>query len=340
LREFFRAPEAVFWVYGFPIMMAVALGIAFREQPAEEIRVAVPGDPSSVTTHESALVKMLSADKRVKVEVLDPDKAQHDLRRGKIDLVVVAKAGTADTPAYECWFQPSRPGSMLARTVVDDLLVRDASKNAPVITEQAVEAPGSRYIDFLIPGLVGMNLMGGGLWGVGFVIVDMRVRKLLKRFLASPMRKHDFLLSLMLSRLIFTLIDVLVLLSFAWLVFGVGVAGNVLVLLVVIILGAASFAGVGLLVACRAKTIESVSGLMNLVMLPMFVLSGVFFSSDRFPDVIQPFVQALPLTALNNALRGVMLDGAGPVTLGPALAILAGWGVVSFALALRWFRWS
>jgi len=120
----------------------------------------------------------------------------------------------------------------------------------------------------------------------------------------------------------------------------VGVRGRVLDLVLLIVLGASAFAGLGLLVACRAKTTEAVSGLMNLVMLPMWLMSGVFFSSERFPDAMQPFIQALPLTALNDALRAVMLDGASLASQWHKIAVLVAWGLISFVLALRWFRWS
>ena len=182
--------------------------------------------------------------------------------------------------------------------------------------------------------------MGGGLWGVGFVIVDMRIRKVLKRFLATPMRKSDFLLGILLSRLLFMVPEIFVLLLFAWLAFGVVIQGSLLVLVILILLGALTFAGIGLLVASRAKTLEAVSGLMNLVMLPMWVLSGIFFSSERFPEAMQPFIQALPLTPLNDALRAVILEGASLPQLWPQTAILGSWAVGSFVLALRWFRWN
>jgi ABC-type multidrug transport system permease subunit len=200
--------------------------------------------------------------------------------------------------------------------------------------------PGGRYIDFLVPGLLGMGLMGGGLWGVGFVTVDLRVRKLLKRYLATPMRKADFLAALMISRLLFMVPEVLLLLVFSWLVFGVTVAGGLGAVVLLILLGAFAFSGVGLLVACRATTMESASGLMNLVMLPMWVLSGIFFSSERFPDFLQPLIRALPLTALIDALRAVMLEGATLASQWPQVLTLAAWGVVSFTLALWLFRWN
>jgi ABC-type multidrug transport system permease subunit len=229
----------------------------------------------------------------------------------------------------------------LARNATDDYLQRHAGRRDVVATaDQPVTEPGGRYIDFLIPGLIGMGLMGGGLWGVGFVLVDMRVRKLLKRFLATPMRRSHFLLAVMLSRLFFTLTDIVVLLIFGYLMFGVRCQGNYLELTIAVLLGGASFAGIGLLVASRAQTVETVSGLMNLVMLPMWILSGVFFSSERFPEAVQPLINLLPLTALNQLLRGIMLEGKSLAALWPQLAILASYGVGTFAVALRVFRWK
>ena len=199
--------------------------------------------------------------------------------------------------------------------------------------------PGARYIDFLIPGLLGMNLMGSGLWGVGFSVVQARTKGLLKRFLATPMRKSEYLLSYMLSRIVFLFLEVGALVGFGYWIFDVGVHGTIAALAIITFLGAFSFSGVGLLVASRAKTIEAVSGLMNLVMLPMWILSGTFFSYARFPEAMQPYVKALPLTALNDALRGVMIDGASLVGVARPLGIVVLWGAVCFVLALRLFRW-
>jgi ABC-type multidrug transport system permease subunit len=224
---------------------------------------------------------------------------------------------------------------------VDDVLQRKKGRTDPLpVRSEQVQEPGGRYIDFLVPGLIGMSLMGGGLWGVGFATVDMRIRKLLKRFLATPMRKTDFLLGILLSRLIFLVPEILVLLVFARLAFGVVVQGSLLAVVALVLLGALAFAGIGLLVASRAQTLETVSGLMNLVMLPMWVLSGIFFSSERFPEAMQPFIKALPLTALIDALRAVTLEATPLAALWHQVAMLAGWAVVSFVLALRWFRWQ
>lgn len=336
LREFYREPAAVFWVYGFPLFLALLLGMAFRNRPVEQVRVDLVTDgPAGMVAAEN-MKASLEKDPRLKVVLGDAATGRNRMRTAKTDIVVTPAVSNA-APDY--LIEPNRPEAVLAKNAVENVLLRDQFPAVPRPTESTLDEPGSRYIDFLIPGLIGTNLMGGGLWGVGFVIVDMRVRKLLKRFLATPMRKTDFMLSLVLSRLIFTMIEIVLLLGFAWLVFGVRVFGDPFAFLVLLVTGGVCFGGVGLLIASRAKTIETVSGLMNAVMLPMYLLSGVFFSADRFPDVMQPFIQALPLTVLINALRDVMNEGAGLAAVVRPSIILLGWGVVCFFVALRLFRW-
>jgi ABC-2 type transport system permease protein len=333
-REFYREPAALFWVYGFPLILAGALGAAFAEKPVPAAAVDVQGDASdpAVEKVRAALV----ADPGVKVTVSDETAARYRLRTAKTDVVVVPRA---EAPGHEFVFDETRSESVLARNAADRALLRAAAPNAPRAPETAVREPGGRYIDFLIPGLLGMNLLGGGLFGVGFGVADLRVRKLLKRFQATPMRRTDFMLSLMLSRLVFTLIDILLLLGFSYLVFDIRVRGNVLVFGTLIAAGGFCFAGMGLLIGSRAKTLEAAAGLVNAIMLPMYVVSGVFFSSARFPDAAQPVIKALPLTALNDGLRAVMNDGAGFEALGYPLLVLAIWGVLCFVVALRIFRW-
>jgi ABC-type multidrug transport system permease subunit len=202
-----------------------------------------------------------------------------------------------------------------------------------------VAEPGARYIDFLIPGLVGMNLMSAGMWGIGYLIVEMRTKKLVKRMLATPMRRADFLLSFIIMRAFFVVVEVPTLFAFGWLVFGVRIAGSLSLLFALSLLGSLTFAGLGLLVASRAQNTQTVGGLMNLVMMPMFICSGVFFSTSNFPGAMQPFLRALPLTAMNDALRAVANEGAGAAQVSGSIAILAAWGIASFAAALKMFRW-
>jgi ABC-type multidrug transport system permease subunit len=335
-REFYREPAALFWVYGFPLILAFALGLAFREKPVPASTVDVLVDPA-YSTQAGELRDSLAADPGLKVALHDESTARQRLRTSKTDLIVVPRPGT---PAgVEFLYDATRSESVLARNAVDRALLRARNPAAPVAPETAVAEPGGRYIDFLIPGLLGINLLGGGLFGVGFVAADLRVRKLLKRFQATPMRRSDFLLSLMLSRLVFTFVDIALLLGVSYWAFDIRVRGNPIALVVLIAAGGACFAGLGLLIGCRARTMETVAGLMNAVMLPMYVLSGVFFSASRFPDALQPAIGALPLTALNDGLRAIMNDGAGFEALGRPLLVLGIWGVACFAIALRYFRW-
>lgn len=329
MREFYREPEAVFWVFGFPIVLAFALGLAFRNTGPGELQVGVAAGAG-----DSALAATLDSSPRLVAAVLDSGTARLRLRTGRIALLVVP----GDPLVYR--YDSTRTESGLARLEVDDVLQRAQGRSDRVaVRDDRVVAPGSRYIDFLIPGLLGMNLLGSGIWGVGFSVVQARQRKLLKRYMATPMRRSHYLLSFILSRLVFLLLEVVALVGFGWLLFGVAVRGSFATLAALTILGAFAFAGLGLLVASRARTIEGVSGLMNLVMLPMWILSGTFFSYSRFPEAMIPFVKALPLTALNDSLRAVMIDGAGLLSLGAPVAIVMAWGAVSFAIALKIFRW-
>jgi ABC-type polysaccharide/polyol phosphate export permease len=332
VREMTREPGVLFWIFGFPILISIGLGLAFRVRGPEPVVVgALPGTPAEIV--EALQRGGLS------VRAVDEEAARLELRAGRIALVLVPPERAGGPLGYR--FDPTRAETRLARATVDNLVQRAAGRSDPrSVRDQEVVERGSRYIDFLVPGLVGMNLMSGSMWGIGWVIVNMRVRKLLKRMLAAPMRRHHFLLAQGLARLLLIPVEVAAILLFARLAFDVPMNGGLLALGVVCVAGAASFAAIAILVASRAQNNETVSGLMNLVMMPMFVLSGVFFASTHFPDVMQPLIRALPLTALNDALRAVIIDGAGlGGVLGP-LAVLAAWGVVSFVVGLRVFRWG
>jgi ABC-type multidrug transport system permease subunit len=329
-KEFLRETEAIFWVFGFPLLLALALGFAFRSKPPDKIPIGVIAGPNS-----AARIAALAKSPVLLPHEYSVDEGRLALRRGKISLLVEGDA----TPLFR--FDPTRPESRAARIEADDALQAAAGrKNVFTAAEEKVTQQGSRYIDFLMPGLIGMNLMGTGMWGMGFTIVNARMRKLLKRLVATPMRKHEYILSHFLSRLIWLTIEVVVLVAFGWLVFGVRVNGSILLLAALCLVGGYAFSGLGLLVASRVKTIEAVSGMMNLVMVPMWICSGVFFSYERFPDRIKPLLRILPLTALNDALRAVINDGAGLAQIAVPMIVLAAWGVISFAIGIRIFKWQ
>jgi ABC-type multidrug transport system permease subunit len=329
VRNFYREPSAVFWTFGFPILLSLALGVAFRNRPPEPVAVAIARGPGA-----DAVLAKLTGRADVRPKLLDPGEAAQALRTGKVDLMVIP----GEPRTYR--FDPMRPESRLARSLVDDLLQRaDGRRDATKVADHPVTEPGSRYIDFLLPGLIGSNLMSGSMWGIGYVIVEMRTRKLIKRLMATPMRKSTFLGSYLALRVLVLVVELPIMLLFARFAFAIDVHGSYALLTALAATGSLAFAGLGLLVASRATNTQTVGGLMNLVMLPMYICSGVFFSASHFPDSVQPVLRVLPLTALNDSLRSVMIDGAGVAQVARPALIMAAWGAISFAAALRLFRW-
>ncbi|MGP8176166.1 MAG: ABC transporter permease [Terracidiphilus sp.] len=321
-----REPEAIFWIFVFPILLAVGLGIAFRNRPADVLQVGA-------TTPQ--LTQALAEDKGLTAATMDEAAGTHALATGGILLLAIQRP---DGVAYK--YDDTNPDARTARLVADRAIQAAAGRNDAVrAANELVHETGSRYIDFVVPGLLGMNLMGSAMWGLGFAIVEARQKKLLKRMVASPMPRWQYLASFLLSRLLMLIIEVAVFLGFARLVFGVPFRGSLWQLGLLCVLTSLAFSALGLLVSSRARTMEAASGLMNLVMLPMWILSGVFFSASRFPAVIQPLVRALPLTAAIDAMRGNMLQGMNLGQMIVPVGILLAWFVAPFAVSLRIFRW-
>lgn len=331
LRETWRTPEAIFWVFVFPLVMVVALGLAFRNAPVTVITIDVQDSSGG-----QELAETLKADERFDVHFSSPEEATRRLRTGKTELIV-----SADGDAFHFQSNPTRPDSLLARDRANNVLQEAAGRKDLVsVTDEELTEVGTRYIDFLVPGLIGMGLMGGGLWGVGFAVTDMRIRQLLKRYKGTPMNQSHFLGAMLASRQVFMIPEILFIIFIAWVLFGVVSQGGYALVLLIVVLTSFEFAGIGLLVASRAKTLEAVSGLMNLVMVPMWICSGIFFSPDRFPEVAQPIIRIMPLTPVIHSLRQVMLEGAGFTDILPSLAIIITWAFATFFLALKLFRWE
>lgn len=353
LREFWRQPARIFWVYGFPTVLACVLGFAFQSRPPAPIQVDLVEGPLSasiekaIKNHNDRLAQAKASPGDSRSAVLPPislflgprEQTDERLNKGKTILEIVPASETSWAYRYD----PTRPEATAARQAVNDVLQEAAGRVDPRHPQDVhVTEPGSRYIDRLIPGLIGLNAMGGGLWGIGFFLVNLRIGKLLKCYIATPMPRGNFLGAILASRLTFLIPDVTVLLLLGAFVFHMPIRGNILTFFLVDVIGALAFAGIGLLVASRATTTETVQGLMNLVMLPMYLLSGVFFATENFGKAAQPFIQALPLTQLVNGLRLVLIDGADLFhhDVLKAIVILGAWAAGTFYVALRIFRWN
>jgi ABC-type polysaccharide/polyol phosphate export permease len=334
---FLREPEILFWVFAFPVVLAGILGFAFRRGAPQPSRIGIVAGVASARI-DAAL------DGAEGLEVRRPDlaSAERDLRRGRVELLVYAE----EPPRLR--FDAARPEAELARLRVERALERAGAlpdpapakaTSSPAVLDK-VDERGSRYLDFLFPGLLGMNLMGTGMWSLGFAIGDMRQRKLLRRLLVTPMRRSSFLASLLSARFVFLVLEVVALVLVGVFALDVPFRGSVLGFALVCALAGLTFSALGVLVASRAKTIQGVSGMLNLAMVPMWLGSGVFFSYERFPETMHPLLKLLPLTALNDALRGLMLDGVGLGALLPELAIQLGWLVLCSWLGLKIFRWE
>jgi len=332
IREFLREPGYVFWVFGFPLLMAIGLGLAFRSKAPEPPRIAVTTRVASETTRALTESKLLAAER------LSPEEAERALARTKIDLIV-------DAPDQKkplvFKLDTAQEKSLLARALTDQVLQRAAGRpDVLKIDEHRVSEKGSRYVDFLLPGLIGLNLMGSSMWGIGFNLVLARKRKLLRRYAVTPMRRSHFLLSYFFSRSTFLVMELGVLIAFGRFVFGTEVQGSIAGLLISSALGASAFAGIGLLIGARLSSTEVAGGWMNFVQLPMWLLSGSFFSYERFPEWLQLPIRLLPLTAANDALRRIYNEGASLGTIGFELVVLTAWTLIGFAVAMRIFKWQ
>jgi ABC-type multidrug transport system permease subunit len=328
-REFWRTPEALFWTYGFPLIMAVVLGFAFRPAAPEPVPIAIVASDQALP-----LLQRLAADARLRVEVLDAEAADRALARGRIALLV--KGGSA-APVLRA--DPTRPEAELAQLLVARAL-QAPPDGAVAVAHEVEDRPGSRYIDFLIPGLIGLNLLGAGMWGFGFNLVQMRTQNLLRRLSTTALTRGEFLLGYLLGRFVLVIPEAVVIALFGVFLWDVPFRGSWVAFLLVVAAGGFAFAGLGCLLASRAKTTEGVAGLMNLFLLPMWLLGGSFFSNDRFTGVMQWAADLMPLTHVNRALRDLMLE---PGTLADVAAPLTGilaFAALCFLLGLRLFRWQ
>ncbi len=334
-REFRREPSAFFWVVFMPVIWMLALGFAFSKPRPETYGVGwqAPLAPSAWT---SSLHDALAQDKQLKLREGDAEELQTRMKRGEIGLIVTSKADLAVTYALD----QNNPEAVRAEKYTDDLIQRLGGRQDTIQKDrQAVGVEGGRYVDFLIPGLLGLSIMTSSLFGIGMTIVSNRKENLLKRYLATPMRAYEYIVSHMFGRMMILVAEFVAVMLTGFIIFRFKVYGSFLNYFLFAILGAASFTSIALLCAARTRSIPMISGLTNLISLPMMMLSGVFFSKNNFPDWLATATAYLPLTALNDGLRRIALEGQPLQSLGFEITVLSAYLIIPAIATQKLFKW-
>jgi ABC-2 type transport system permease protein len=362
VRELIREPGVLFWGILFPILMSLGLGIAFTKK-ADVIRkiavilpdrVTVSTDSSSKLVHflgtncetstpddqDSYTWKLTLKDKKLGNSIflfykMDWKNAMMMLKRGTINVVLVENDGE-----IEYHFDPMNSDAQLSYLKLNGIIAGGkivASEGNPNI--QPLTVKGTRYIDFLVPGLITMGVMMSCMWGISYGIIEKRSKKLLRRLVATPMRKSHFLVALITVRIIMNFIESSVLFLFALIVFKIVIQGNIAALLVMFLAGNIAFAGIAVFVSSHTSNTEVGNGLINFVVFPMMVLSGIFFSYHNFPDWSLPVIQKLPLTMMTDGIRSIFNEGAGFNEVAIPVMILIATGIVFFSAGLKIFKW-
>jgi ABC-2 type transport system permease protein len=354
-REFIREPGILFWSIIFPVMMAWVLGIAFSKQNELVQQVALIENP--VAQNKELRQFLDDAD-----YVNNPEKEGHDylektiqneklgkttyrfletdmdgglllLKRGQVNLILKEYP---DSVVY--FFDPVNPQAKMAYVMLSSII-----KNEHLVYETASISPltqkGNRYIDFLIPGLMVMGVMNSLLWGISYALIEMRSKKLMRRMVATPMKRSEFLISFFVARLSITIIEATLLLSFAFAYFHISIQGSIPAMILVFLAGNIAFSGIAILISSRTANSRIGTGLINVIVLPMTVLSGIFFSYHNFPDKVIPVIQKLPLTMMADSMRSVFIEGAGIVQVSLNALVLSLLGIVCFIIGLRTFKW-
>jgi ABC-2 type transport system permease protein len=350
-KELLREPGVLFWGIIFPILMSLGLGIAFTKTQDIERSIAIvnPAGPiSSFLPDKGEKLAAEDGEEAYKIRLMDEnlgnttlffmpmtwDEAIAGLKRGTIGLILEETNGEK---IYH--FDPSNTDAQLTYMKVSALFNSRTIETGSGEEIQPLTLRGTRYIDFLIPGLIAMNVMTSCLWGLGYGVIDKRSKKLMRRMVATPMKKSHFLFSLITVRFIMNFLESVLLFIFAWLVFDVVIQGNIPALILVFLAGNLAFSGLAVFISSRTANTEIGNGLINAIVFPLMVLSGIFFSYYNFPDWSIPFIRNLPLTLLADGIRSIFIEGAGMTHILFPSFLLILTGLIFFTLGLKVFKW-
>ncbi|HYG18508.1 MAG TPA: ABC transporter permease [Ohtaekwangia sp.] len=333
-RTFFREPAVLFWAVLFPIIMAWVLGIAFSEKGESVRTVYVIGEQIPPALQgEKVFGEQTGNPSRIRFTPSSAREAVQAIKRGIIAMYIEADA---DSVVYH--FDPANADAQLTHLILESGL-QEKTSGSNNTTIRPLKTTGTRYIDFLIPGLIALGIMNACIWGIGWSLIETRMKKLLRRMVATPMKKSIFLSSAIVTRIVLGGFEIGLLLLFAWLYFGIEVTGSIGAFILVFLAGIFAFAGIAILIASRTAKTEVANGLVNLITLPMMILSGIFFNYHNFPDWAVPVIQVLPLTLLADSIRAVFVESAGFAEVLKPVIILLSTGLVTFIAGLKSFKW-
>tara|TARA_Y100001980_G_C14556910_1_gene353408 strand:+ start:44112 stop:45167 length:1056 start_codon:yes stop_codon:yes gene_type:complete len=339
LKEYIREPGVLFWAIFFPILLALGLGLAFSGGGEMEKTVAIVCADTDCTfpydLSEESKGKLLGNEKigytRYQFEKTSWDESILMLKKGMISMIL-----KVDGEDIQYHFDPNNAEANYAYLQLSAAIKGEAPDPGNItVLEQA----GTRYIDFLIPGLLAMGVMMSCMWGISYSNVDRRNKKLLRRMVATPMKKYNYVASQLVSRLMLSAIEVLLLVGITKWIFDISVTGSILAVVLLVIAGNVAFTGLAILIASRTANTQIANGLINLVVMPMMIMSGIYFSYHNFPDFMIAVIQFLPLTILADSIRTVFLEGATLINVLPQMISLFVFGLVSYGLGIRIYKW-
>jgi ABC-2 type transport system permease protein len=353
-KQFVRNRGALFFSFLFPIIFILLFGWAFQNMGTQTFKVGLSDEGSPQTT--SCMIQSLESvviqntQKEFTTQSGNLDNLLALLKNGDLDVVIVIPAGMdtlgpGQSDNVQVYYDASQ--TVFQQTLIPALyqvinaIDQRLGGYTPLIgmEQTSVQSHELRYIDFLLPGILGMTLMFIGVQG-GLPIIQQRQAHIIKRLGSTPLRRSMLVMGDVVFRMIVVLLSAALIILVGRLVFNVRMVGNWLSLCGIILLGSLVFVNLGYLIAAFVKTQESAIPVVQIVDLPMMILSGTFFSVASMPFFIEPLVKILPLTYLNDALRQIMVAGTPLYSMTADIAVLAAWAIVSLGLTIRFFRWD
>jgi ABC-type multidrug transport system permease subunit len=360
IREITREPGVLFWGILFPILMSLGLGLAFTKKADVVRKVAVSRSNEISDKDTSEIYRFLEMncikqqpdskeDFMWKYELndgklgntvflfyeMDWNEAMVMLKRGTVNLILKSNNGKT-----EYHFDPVNADAELTylklRNIIGSGEILQVNDNSEI---KPLTVTGTRYIDFLVPGLITMGVMMSSMWGISYGIIEKRSKKLLRRLVATPMKKSHFLIALITVRVAMNFVEAIVLLLFALITFNITIQGSISAMVLLFIAGNIAFAGIAVFVSSHTSNTEVGNGLINAVVMPMMILSGIFFSYHNFPDWSVKVIQVLPLTMLTDGIRSIFNEGAGYNDVAIPILILSATGIIFFSAGLKIFKW-